>query len=273
MELGAKNGVRSAPEPVVGRGQQHAQRRRRKVDPHGPPFRCGERRPKGARGVHAHARKRRLQRDVDGDQGTGEQSGKPRQLLRVGDDQHKQHHSEGNCGLGEKRNALALRAGNGHRVVHARIRHGPAQRQRRDRNAEYASGKLRQAVEDRVPAFDLAQQEERQCQRGVHVRPRPFAPRRMDDRDQGQAHGKPAQRMPRERIGNRLTHRRGRVFEQHAERASREHEETERRGLHQVLRPVGGKSLRGGAGNSLPAFGSAVRLRCDGSHCSRSQSG
>src|ERR1043166_4899550 len=65
--LGATPRNSPAPPPPRLRGEQHPERRGHEVDPEGVPAHRRNRRAESAGRIHAHARDRRFERDVDGD--------------------------------------------------------------------------------------------------------------------------------------------------------------------------------------------------------------
>src|SRR5260370_37689708 len=87
-----------APEAVhsnekLGR-QEHAEEWRGEVNPEGLRDVGKDRRPEAPGGVHAHARQRRLERDVYVYERAGAQTGKSSQAGRIRDVEGHQHHPE-----------------------------------------------------------------------------------------------------------------------------------------------------------------------------------
>ena len=137
---------------VQFRGEQHAEWRRDEIEPDVAPGLCRKSRGGGARRIHAHARERRFEGDVEGDERTGEDSGVAIECAVIGGDEHGQHQSERDRQLGAEADTYPARAGLRHRVVHRRVPHEHrTANHRRDHHAERAAYKLSEHVEHRVP--------------------------------------------------------------------------------------------------------------------------
>ncbi len=104
--------------------------------------------------------------------------------------------------------------------------------------------KLRGRVEERIRRLHLAEPQERQCRRGVDVRPAPLPPARVDDRDGRHPHRQAHQRPADEGIRQRGMDGRSGMLEERGEDAGRHHEEPEERSLDEVFRPVRPKGRR-----------------------------
>src|SRR5262245_17678296 len=70
VELGAEDAAQPARAHVRLGGEQHADDRRKEVDPERLRLMGRKRRPQRTRGIQAHARNRRLEGDVERDEGT-----------------------------------------------------------------------------------------------------------------------------------------------------------------------------------------------------------
>jgi hypothetical protein len=244
---------------------QHPEERRRQVYPQCRPPRRVHGRGDGAGRVQAHPGERRLHDDEGGDERRCAQPRESAQAWPVRDDQDDGHQDQRHESLGGERDPASAGPRRRGRVAHGRMRDRGTKPRGGDADPGDPPGKLRQDVEDRVPARHLAETPERERHGRVQVSAGPLAPPGVDDGHRGRAHGEPHGDPAQQGIGDRLPDGRARVLEHGREHAGRDHEDPEPRSLHQVLRPVATQGRQApGPGGTRGVLG-ALRWR-EGRH-------
>jgi hypothetical protein len=188
IELGAENAVVAEKAHVQLRGGEHAEQRRREINPHRAPVPGGERRRDGARGVHAHAGQRRLEDDVRRDEHCAANPGQPSNPLDVRDPQHCRHQHERDRRFGRERDRHPVPSRRGDDVAHLGMSERRAEKQARHSDSGRPTQELEDDVERRVGGRYLAEAKEGQRHARIQMSPGPRAERRVDDCHGGEAH-------------------------------------------------------------------------------------
>jgi len=150
----------------------------------------------------------------------------------IRDVQDRRHQEERDRDFGAECRPSSLSSGRGNGVIHGGMGNPRRENERRGRCAEQRAGKLAGDVERRVAAFDLTQSEKRDRRRWIDVRAGLFSPGWINDSDRGGADRQSHQESAEQRIGQRLTHRGGRVLQDRCERERADHEKAEARALN-----------------------------------------
>src|SRR5262249_21160615 len=97
---------------------------------------------------------------------------------------------------------------------------------------------LRYHEEKRVPRTNLAEPQEGQSDRRVHMRPGTLAPAGMNERDRGDSHGNSPSGLAPHWRGESTMYWRGGRTEQRGDEPGANHERTERPALDEILGPM-----------------------------------